>query len=317
MHLRQPEEALASFDSALQVEPNSAEAHAERARALMALGRMEEALGAYDTALLGMPDATDTLYNRGVALLKMQRTQDALASFEKVLKSDPGHIAALTNRGNALFELGRVDEALASFDKALARKGKYAEALNSRAASREARPPRRSRGGLREGNGGRARRCKLLDQPRHDPAAAGATRGGRLRTTRPHSKIDGGYKYGLGRLVERPFACDWTGFAGLVDRLAADARAGKLATNPFTMLTVNSEPGEQRACAQAFAADKYPKVPNPLYQGAGYGPEPDSRRLYRRRISRAGDVIPYCRAFRAPRQEQIRDVCCLNRSERS
>lgn len=271
MHLRRPEEALASFESALQVEPNSAEAHAERARALMALGRMEEALGAYDTALLGMPDATDTLYNRGVALLKMQRTQDALASFENVLQSDPGHIAALTNQGNALFELGRVDEGIASFDKALARKPKYADALNSRAAALA------SIGRLNEAVAAYEKAIAVAP----DDANSLTNRGMILQRLGRHEeaasdyeaalKIDGGYKYGLGRLVSaKTFACDWNGLAGLVNRLAADVRAGKLATNPFTMLAVSSEPGEQRACAQAFAADKYPKAPNPLYQRARY-----------------------------------------------
>jgi predicted O-linked N-acetylglucosamine transferase (SPINDLY family) len=272
MHLRQPEEALASFESALQVEPNSTEAHAERAGALMALGRMEEALGAYDTALLGMPDATDTLYNRGVALLKMQRTQDALASFEKVLQSDPGHVAALTNRGNALFELGRVDEALASFDKALARKPKYADALTSRGAALA------SVGRLDDALTAYGKAITVAP----DDANSLTNRGMILQRLGRHAeaasayeaalKVDRGYKYGLGRLISaKTFACDWLGLAELIDRLAADVSAGKLATNPFTLLSVRSEPSAQLACAQAFAADKYPKAPDPLYRGAKYG----------------------------------------------
>jgi protein O-GlcNAc transferase len=85
-------------------------------------------------------------------------------------------------------------------------------------------------------------------------------------------KVDHGYEYGLGRLVSaKTFACAWAGLAELIDRLTADVRAGKRAANPFILLSVSSEPGEQLACAQAFVADKYPNAPSPLYRGARYG----------------------------------------------
>ena len=49
--LQRPEDALASFDKALELDPDNAEPHHNRGTALAALKRFEDALESYDKAI--------------------------------------------------------------------------------------------------------------------------------------------------------------------------------------------------------------------------------------------------------------------------
>ena len=130
--LKRLDEALASFDKALAIKPDYAEALNNRGIALKELKRFDEALASYDKALAIKPDYAEALNNRGNALQELKRLDEALASYDKALAIKPDYAEALYNRGNALRELKRLDEALASYDKALAIKPDYAEALYNR-----------------------------------------------------------------------------------------------------------------------------------------------------------------------------------------
>ena len=126
------DEALASYDKALALRPDYAEAFNNRGVALKALGRLDEALASYDKALAVRPDYAEAFFNRGVALQELKRFAEALASYDKALALKRDHAEAFNNRGNALKALKRFDEALASYDKALALKSDYAEAFYNR-----------------------------------------------------------------------------------------------------------------------------------------------------------------------------------------
>ena len=82
----------------------------------------EEALASYDKALALKPDYAEALNNRGNALMTSSAPQEALASYDRALALKPDYAEAFNNRGNALKELKRPEEALASYDKALALK---------------------------------------------------------------------------------------------------------------------------------------------------------------------------------------------------
>jgi tetratricopeptide (TPR) repeat protein len=62
------EEAIASYDKALEVKPDDHQAWYNRGNALSALGRKEEAIASYDKALEVKPDYHQAWYNRGGAL---------------------------------------------------------------------------------------------------------------------------------------------------------------------------------------------------------------------------------------------------------
>ncbi|PSB41643.1 prenyltransferase [Cyanosarcina cf. burmensis CCALA 770] len=117
--LGQYEEALATYDKALNINPNNNLAWFGRGVALVNLGRVEEAIATYDKALDINPNNDLAWYNRGVALGKLGRIEEALASYDKALDINPNNDLAWLNWGNALGKLGRIEEALASFDKAL------------------------------------------------------------------------------------------------------------------------------------------------------------------------------------------------------
>jgi len=84
------------------------------------LGRHEDAIASYDAALALEPDDANALHNRGNALVDLSRLEDAIANFDRAIAIDPKFAAAFNNRGMALVQLHRHDEALASFGKALA-----------------------------------------------------------------------------------------------------------------------------------------------------------------------------------------------------
>ncbi len=124
--------ALASYDRALQVRPNSAEALSNRGTALKELKRFEEALASYDRALTLRPDFAEALFNRGNILHELERFDEALASYDRALEVRPNHAEAHTNRGLTLHELKRFDEALASYDRGLQMRPDDAEGHNNR-----------------------------------------------------------------------------------------------------------------------------------------------------------------------------------------
>ena len=82
------------------------------------LGRYEDALTSYDKALEINPDFSKAWYNRGNVLTELDRYEDALISFDKALEIDPDFSEAWYYHGAALVHLGRYDEAVVSYDKA-------------------------------------------------------------------------------------------------------------------------------------------------------------------------------------------------------
>jgi len=124
--------ALANFDRALALRPDSAEAHFNRGLTLHALSRFADALSSYDRALALRPDYAGALLNRGVALYQLERYEEALANSDRALMRLPDHADTLLNRGLALHALKRFAAALSSYDRALAVRPGHAEALSNR-----------------------------------------------------------------------------------------------------------------------------------------------------------------------------------------
>ena len=113
--LNRQQEALASYDRAVALRPDFAEALSNRGNVLQALERYAEAVTSYDAAVELRPEFAQALSNRGSALLKLNRYDDALASFDRAIRLRPQYSEALSNRGIVLHQLNRFEEALASF----------------------------------------------------------------------------------------------------------------------------------------------------------------------------------------------------------
>ena len=66
------------------------------------LGRLEEAVASYDKAVEIKPDYHQAWNNRGIALRKLGRLEEAVASYDKAVEIKPDLHDAWGIRGNAL-----------------------------------------------------------------------------------------------------------------------------------------------------------------------------------------------------------------------
>ena len=82
--------------------------------------RTDSAVALYERALFLRPDSVDAHNNLGVALMVQGKVDDAVAHYERALALDPNHVNAHTNLGIALVAQGKVDQAGAHQERALA-----------------------------------------------------------------------------------------------------------------------------------------------------------------------------------------------------
>ncbi len=240
LELRRYAEALACYDKAIALKPDYPEALYHRGNALLALNRLDEALESYDRALALRPTLPEALNNRGNVLKALARPEEALDSYDRALALRPAYVEAIYNRAIVLEESGRLDEALACYDRAIALRADHAPALNSR------------------GN-------VLTVLRRHEEAARCFAR---LAGIAPE------FDYALGRdFHARLQCCDWSGYTGSARRVQTAVGQGRRAVLPFSLLSMPSSPWDQLACASAFAADRYPLAPDPLWAGQRYAHE--------------------------------------------
>lgn len=83
--LNKPEEALACFEQALEVEPKNAEALVKRGSALEKLQRLDEALTCYDQAISTNSALTIAYLQKGGLFNRLERFAEALECYEKAL----------------------------------------------------------------------------------------------------------------------------------------------------------------------------------------------------------------------------------------
>jgi tetratricopeptide (TPR) repeat protein len=119
--LGEPLDAIKSFDRAIAIDPDFADAHGNRANILFDADMHEEAMKSFNKALALKPDSPTELTNRGVLLQELGRHAEALADYEKALALTPDAPSILLNKGNALSMLGRFAEAEAVYDTVLKR----------------------------------------------------------------------------------------------------------------------------------------------------------------------------------------------------
>ena len=77
------------------------------------------ALESYDKAIRLKPDYAEAYHNRGSVLSVLQRREAALQSYDKAILFKPDYAEAYGNRGNTLYVLQQYQAALESYDKAI------------------------------------------------------------------------------------------------------------------------------------------------------------------------------------------------------
>ncbi len=131
-HLKKYEDAIASYDQALQLKPDDHLTWQGRGSALFHLGQHETAIASFDQALQLKPDYHEAWHGRGFALSHLGQYEDAIAAYDAALQIKPDDHRVWHNRGNALINLGQFEVAIASVDKALQLKPDFHEAWQSR-----------------------------------------------------------------------------------------------------------------------------------------------------------------------------------------
>ncbi|MEQ9368458.1 MAG: tetratricopeptide repeat protein [Coleofasciculus chthonoplastes F3-SA18-01] len=118
-NLKHYEDALISCDQAIELDPDYAPGWGQRGGVLGNLKRYEEALISCDKAIELDPNDARTWVLRGWVLDNLERYEEALVSYEKAIELDPNYAPAWGLRGLVLDKLERYEEALVSYDKAI------------------------------------------------------------------------------------------------------------------------------------------------------------------------------------------------------
>ncbi|MFN6538852.1 MAG: CHAT domain-containing protein [Nostoc sp. EkiNYC01] len=111
--------AIASYDQAIELQPEFWEYWFNRGLTLFHLERFQEAIASYETAIELKPDFYKAWYNRGGTLGELGYFEEAIASFDKAIEIKPDYQEAWSSKGLALLKLGWLREAISSYDQAL------------------------------------------------------------------------------------------------------------------------------------------------------------------------------------------------------
>jgi tetratricopeptide (TPR) repeat protein len=111
--------AIASWEQALELNPNLVQAWHNRGTALAHLGQLDEALVSVERAIELDPDDYQLWNSRGSILFSLQHWQESLACWEKVIALQSDYYQGWYNQGFTLENLGRTEEAINSYQKAI------------------------------------------------------------------------------------------------------------------------------------------------------------------------------------------------------
>ncbi|HKG93069.1 MAG TPA: tetratricopeptide repeat protein [Gemmatimonadaceae bacterium] len=106
---------LKACRTALGRNANDVAAHEGVAMSLFALGKSEEALATFERALQLNDTSFRTQYGAGMALSRLGRHSEALAHFQRAAELRPEDALSRIRVGTALHSLGRTEEALVAF----------------------------------------------------------------------------------------------------------------------------------------------------------------------------------------------------------
>ncbi len=97
------EEALKSFEEAINLRPRSFESWMGKGSALMHMARFKEAEEAFDTSVQINPDSLEAWNNKGMMLIRLERYKSAAEAFRSALQINPESYETFINVA-ALYE---------------------------------------------------------------------------------------------------------------------------------------------------------------------------------------------------------------------
>jgi tetratricopeptide (TPR) repeat protein len=112
LNLKQPEKALADFNTAIKLNSNDYKYFYNRGNVYQATQQLNDALKDYEKAIELNPNQADLHTNKGVVLIQMNRHKEALAALNKAISLNP-------SERNAIFNRGQVHLFLEDYEKAI------------------------------------------------------------------------------------------------------------------------------------------------------------------------------------------------------
>ncbi|HIK06663.1 MAG TPA: tetratricopeptide repeat protein [Trichormus sp. M33_DOE_039] len=136
----QIEEAIASFDQAIAMNPKDVDIWITHGQALATVGKPAQASVSFEFAVKLSPNYSLALAHQSATFNKLSKYKEAQAASEQAIQGDnrwgdSTPALAWEQRGIALAGMGSYEEGLASIDRAIALNPNYAEAWNNRAVT--------------------------------------------------------------------------------------------------------------------------------------------------------------------------------------
>lgn len=114
--LTQQLERLKSTNSQLSFTAND---YVEQGKAFYFEARYDDALTSYDRAVQLEPDNVRAWFGRGATLAKLQQVDGAIVAYDQAIQIKPDFFEAWFGRGTALTKLQQIDGAIAAYEKAI------------------------------------------------------------------------------------------------------------------------------------------------------------------------------------------------------
>jgi tetratricopeptide (TPR) repeat protein len=113
------EEAIAAYRRVIQLNPDLVIAHHNLGEALTKLGQLDEAITSYRRAIELNPDFSWSHNNLGDALKALEKWEDAVDYYRRAIELNPDFSGSYCNLGDVLSQQHQWEEALAAFRRAL------------------------------------------------------------------------------------------------------------------------------------------------------------------------------------------------------
>jgi tetratricopeptide (TPR) repeat protein len=109
------DQAIAQFQTAIQLDPNDAKAHYNLGLAYQKQDKLEEAAAAYQKAIQLDPDLADAHNNLGLIYYTEGKPEQAIAEYQEAIRINPNDGTAHYNLALSYYHQGQLDQAITEY----------------------------------------------------------------------------------------------------------------------------------------------------------------------------------------------------------